>query len=1242
MWVASPPREHRQPMFRWLLICALLSAQAFIAAGVGEFRVGVVINPSSEDSLLADRGYDIFAEAFDRNFTDGFQLGGFKFRFKVARREVASNASTRLTAWRDLFGSTEQAAHFALGYDEEFAFDEARMSTIQERIFLHCCATNPKLFESNQQFFFGMQSGTEATARQVVELLPGLGIRNVSMVYRSDLPEEVQMCEDIRKDLQTFQHLNIVHQEKLTAAPDKNALEPIIGQIQNARAEVFIGCMTKQDAVRFTKAYSDPSKHPLGAGAFKALFFTQGPGDPDYVKELKEMSHFSMSVLPWHHTAQFSDRGTYQLFGGMKEYKALSRKLFRDPTPHWRTGLTSGAMYTLLRSIQDAFLGCDISNTGGDVDQLLFNASAIICEGGQGESGYDRVRFTMQYIFLEETIAGPVYFDKWRKNKLNPKVTVQVLNASGDFQSTSILPLSIADQSSPDLLMRLPASNPFLPEECPLGREPGSDPFDPCPLCTPGHFSDYPGDCQLCGIGKYTPLFGQQKCEPCPLHSVTLVRGAVSLEECVCKEGFYRPDQKSGLECFECPEGGICDGRMSLPYPMKGFWADHDFREEMYECDPEIACKGATSENFEELCSKGYENRGCSVCAYGFFRLAGECHACTGKVDTVLLLIGVFVVWYSINKVVSDQVETVNGILNWAQLLNVIASLQLKWPTATTKFFNVVSFLDFDVDIVEPSCLGPWSFTHNYIVQLLLPVGLTLFAAGNRFIGIMLHKMSSEKSRNFFVRILCRIYRVPRNDADRKMMMNSLVSVSLAAMEITYITITRYNFDVLRCDEIAGKRVMSASVDIECNSSKYKVLWGIAVFSMVAYTVGYLALVAYKLIEMHWKGTFAITTNLERYGFLYARFELEFFWTPLLDLAIKIAFVGISVYVDDAMVAAALLAVVVVINLLVLVYTRPFLASELDLLQVILSTVLLAVTFGGIIVSNPKFPRSKVAVVEGVVLTMVSSMWAVFLVLFLMEWIRKTCVWVLKKKHARALDTTQRDISDTLYDTFDAQFLYRWLRTADKTTFQDFEKLNGMLADYVVDASFMSYLSQEMVAVFWRRLVDNFPELIDFLATADDEAREHFTKFSEVLYKDFFLAKSLRGGIHQHLVWKDQAAVAHWIALASKQDRDFFVNVIGAGWKTVYGEMHTREILEGKISESRLGAEMTSPLWNVSLSSSSTSIRRFHTIRVQREIRGNLGPIRRVSSTAPSSLGELLEEGEEEQGKITTPDQPQP
>lgn len=50
----------------------------------------------------------------------------------------------------------------------------------------------------------------------------------------------------------------------------------------------------------------------------------------------------------------------------------------------------------------------------------------------------------------------------------------------------------------------------------------------------------------------------------------------------------------------------------------------------------------------------------------------------------------------------------------------------------------------------------------------------------------------------------------------------------------------------------------------------------------------------------------------------------------------------------------------------------------------------------------------------------------------------------------------------------------------------------------------VSYLSLKKVGRFWRYLLQNFPETIDFLASVEQQQRDHFNGFVEALYESFF------------------------------------------------------------------------------------------------------------------------------------------
>ncbi|CAD7705209.1 unnamed protein product [Ostreobium quekettii] len=358
--------------------------------------------------------------------------------------------------------------------------------------------------------------------------------------------------------------------------------------------------------------------------------------------------------------------------------------------------------------------------------------------------------------------------------------------------------------------------------------------------------------------------------------------------------------------------------------------------------------------------------------------------------------------------------------------------------------------------------------------------------------------------------------------------------------------------DVLNCDNIAGVVVMSADVSIECVSTEYKALRVFSVVGLLIYTFAYMAFVVLMMFSLFRRQAFSDPSNIRRFGFLYTKVELDYLWMEVISLAVRITFVAVSVFIGDTLSAAASLAVVTMLWLLLHVYSAPYIQSELDVLQSFLVVSLLALAFGGLMFFNPKLGAGKRRVLEKGILAVLALMWVSFCALFVKEIVGK--VQILEPRTGPWLRGAGVPISTELYDTFKAGFIYRALKNADAELLMDWEELSQMLADWMSNDSFTSYLSLEVVARFWRKLVGGFPEIVDFLAIADEESLTHFREFIEVLYKDFYVKKHVQSrSLHGHLNWKDRGPMALWLAMAPIQDRAFFAGFMTEAFKRVHG-----------------------------------------------------------------------------------------
>lgn len=151
-----------------------------------------------------------------------------------------------------------------------------------------------------------------------------------------------------------------------------------------------------------------------------------------------------------------------------------------------------------------------------------------------------------------------------------------------------------------------------------------------CLLCDKGTYqaNSRQSECKECPEGFYQDEKGRASCKPCPVNSTTALSGAVSIDECICNEGYYRENDN----CKKCEAGYYCIGQ--IKYACKaGTYSD---------------AEGATSEATCQKCPCGHiydtstANTNCTnnikiTCQAGtYIKDAGitsgdSCNSCTGR-----------------------------------------------------------------------------------------------------------------------------------------------------------------------------------------------------------------------------------------------------------------------------------------------------------------------------------------------------------------------------------------------------------------------------------------------------------------------------------------------------------------------------------------------------------------------------------------------------------------------------------
>lgn len=145
-----------------------------------------------------------------------------------------------------------------------------------------------------------------------------------------------------------------------------------------------------------------------------------------------------------------------------------------------------------------------------------------------------------------------------------------------------------------------------------------------------------------------------------------------------------------------------------------------------------------------------------------------------------------------INVVVSKSVASLEMILSWAQLANVIGDVHLRWPHSLQVIFGVANILDFDVDILEPSCLTSWSFVHNFGVQLALPFLMSLMASLGYLSSLavqMFRRKLSAKNANRLQQWLGWLVTIPHSEEELCAKWDATIATFLSSIEVCLVSI---------------------------------------------------------------------------------------------------------------------------------------------------------------------------------------------------------------------------------------------------------------------------------------------------------------------------------------------------------------------------------------------------------------------------------------------------------------------
>ncbi|GLC59944.1 hypothetical protein PLESTB_001556600 [Pleodorina starrii] len=909
--------------------------------------------------------------------------------------------------------------HFVLGASPVFADAETVRVHGAGRLNFHCCAGAASIYARDQKNVFEFRS------KDVYKL---------AVVYRQDILELSSTCQGVVASAKA-QLLSVSLELRYSAAAEidgsgssavSNAtLAKLMDQLAASPAEALIMCGLQEESAAAALMVHERRK-PL-----KAIVFTGGPYDRHWNDRLGNLSQSVFSFAHWAPDLARKD----DFWGDSTSYAGKFKNIYNDYATYIAAA-ASATGYVLQTALSGIFQRCNLSpEAAADPSVLLFRPGAINCSDNNNR-GHDRLISALSVVNMN-TFYGAVNFNRFRQNQAYTPVTLQTYvvtdNLRTAYKPSLVLPLSSATRP-----LLLPQPNRYA-AVCQPGTYRGSDDFQPCIECSPGSFQEFPSrtSCELCPKDYYANAAAMPVCLTCPDYTLTNQRGSTGLTDCICKAGYFNRAGQPGLPCEPCPDNAVCEGGTSKPIPLAGFYAERQAPFTMYRCNPASVCTG----NF--TCEEGYRGRMCAYCDKGYFRFLGNCVSCPRNKSNVLgYLLVLASLWILINVWLARAVENLMVIVNFCQFMSIVVSFSLNWPSKLYQVMSLSTILSFEMDSLEPTCLVPgWGFSHNLVVQLLLPlimaalvavwIGVTSLVYRIKQIGLTCSAREAANMRLAqeapWKQVLFELLDIPSDARDFQNMLLERWAIPLNFLNIGFLVQLKYNLSTFSCTTINGVKFMSASPNDQCYTQKHWNLMMLGVAGIVVYNFGFVCLYGHVMRQVRKYRALGDRRPLLLYGWMYERYEAQFCWYEAVVLLQRIGFVTVALFFADPALQAVLAMVISIAVLVMDIRTSAYMDKHIYLLQGVTDGVLGALLVAGLLFYNPLSDPSVVRAVEFLLFSAVIAAFVTAVVSAIEAVVNRLIImWLISKHRPIAQRIGQRVKGFRhVYQVFGPVFLFK-------------------------------------------------------------------------------------------------------------------------------------------------------------------------------------------------------------------------
>ena len=453
--------------------------------------------------------------------------------------------------------------------------------------------------------------------------------------------------------------------------------------------------------------------------------------------------------------------------------------------------------------------------------------------------------------------------------------------------------------------------------------------------CQKGHFFveiDGVGTCVGCLPGTFE--VGRQQCQPadsehyiqhamqdrtalsrCPENKEVLLpfvdspssmqlqksTGASSIDQCVCKPGFFLRDGANSSEpCDPCPEGALCYGGPFQPIALRGYGQFPNAPLKFFKCPTyhlcssggedagECSCLGGeyrfsktnatdASNLTRYVCAEGYVEGSplCADCADLHALQFSQCKHCSlGPAWYVLATIVFVVVWFpTMRELITRRITSLYTTLSFIQFLGIISKFDVPWRDGITDLFQALSLFNLDLDAVHITCSGV-SYEAKWLLQTLLPLFYIVFVAAVCAVSFAMQTTGVNTALGIK-------QWTPRDG----------VAPGLFFLNMYYYNGITTSFEMLLCKEDGtGGEYLIKDPSITCWQGDHTGLAAVGILSLLVYMLLvpsiYAIVIGFQLPRYGLQNP-ALVRN---FGFLYERFLPESYYWELVETQRKFVF----------------------------------------------------------------------------------------------------------------------------------------------------------------------------------------------------------------------------------------------------------------------------------------------------------------------------------------------------------------